>query len=76
MVKNVQNIFFPPNFSFVFWKRQFWREKKLLYKEGFFVPGSHRILHYGPRPQFFDQFSFRQFEKGNLNILLINDCIK
>jgi hypothetical protein len=24
--------FFPPNFSFVFWKKKFWREKNLLCK--------------------------------------------
>ncbi len=26
-------IFFPPNFSFVFWKRKFWREKNYFAKE-------------------------------------------
>jgi hypothetical protein len=26
-------IFFPPNFSFVFWKREFWRENICLAKE-------------------------------------------
>jgi hypothetical protein len=32
---HLQSNFFPPNFSFVFWKKEFWRENNLLCKEGY-----------------------------------------
>jgi hypothetical protein len=39
-------IFFPPNFSFVFWNKEFWREKNLLYKEGYSgVQGKNNAYH-------------------------------
>jgi hypothetical protein len=31
----LQSKFFPPNFSFVFWKREFWGEKFTLQKSAF-----------------------------------------
>jgi hypothetical protein len=31
--RSFQNNFFPPNFSFVFWKKVFWREKILFAKK-------------------------------------------
>jgi hypothetical protein len=31
----LQSKFFPPNFSFVFWKREFWREKFTLQQSEF-----------------------------------------
>ncbi len=34
---HLQSIYFPPNFSFVFWKRKFRRGKNLLYKWGYSI---------------------------------------